>query len=180
MRRDAPLGRLVVLVAGIGLGQAWLIAGAQKPAGSADLKPAPMAQKSVGEKVSGPGCSERIVVPDESFRALQGGGLRDASVWVDDIDTGLFGGYQPFNVFVVTGRLYAPFQLAEGKLGRDNFVKFTAKNYNTVTQGPLVVSMEHPQGQLGFVQDDRRYSLRVVEVQTSTFNRDAIIVQVCW
>ena len=81
------------------------------------------------------GCGDAFTMPDASFRALEG--VRDASVWVDEIDSGLLGGFEPFAVYVVTGKLYAPFQLKQGKLGRDNFRKYTASNYNTQPQGPL-------------------------------------------
>ena len=117
-------------------------------------------------------------MPNASFRALEG--VRDASVWVDDIDSGLLGGFEPFEVYVVTGKLYAPFQLKEGKLVRDNFRKYTAKNYNTQLQGPLRISATQPRGQLGFVQDDRRFTLKVTSVQPSTFDRDTITLQLCW
>ena len=124
------------------------------------------------------GCGTPFVMPNASFRALEG--VRDASVWVDDIDSGLLGGFEPFAVYVVTGKLYAPFQLKEGKLGRDNFRKYTAKNYNTQLQGPLTISATRPRGQLGFVQDDRRFTLKVTSVQPSTFDRDTITLQLCW
>ena len=116
-------------------------------------------------------------MPDASFRALEG--VRDASVWVDEIDSGLLGGFEPFAVYVVTGKLYAPFQLKQGKLGRDNFRKYTEKNYNTQPQGPLTISKDRPSGQLGFVQDDRRFTLKV-SVQPSTFDRDTVTIQLCW
>jgi hypothetical protein len=173
-RRRTDLGLLawlLIVAAGIALAQVWL-AGQQKPAPKPTQKPV--------AKTSGPGCTPPFTVPDQSFRTLTGGGLRDAAIWVDDIDSGIFGGFEPFEVYVVTGRLYAPFQLAQGKLGRDNFRKYTKGNYNTMSQGPLVLTQQRPVGQLGFVQDERRFSLRVTGVQPSAWDRDAITAQLCW
>jgi hypothetical protein len=191
-RRRTDLGLLgwaFIVAAGIALAQVWL-AGQQKPAPKpttaaapavkATLPAAPVQQKAPSTKTSGPGCTAPFTVPDQSFRTLTGGGLRDAAIWVDDIDSGVFGGFEPFEVYVVTGRLYAPFQLAQGRLGKDNFRRYTAGNYNTLSQGPLVITPERPVGQLGFVQDDRRFSLRVTGVQPSTWDRDTISVQLCW
>jgi hypothetical protein len=189
------LGWLLIVAAGIALAQVWL-SGQQKPAPKPTPKPAApatpapslkaavpaaqAAQKATAGKTSGPGCTPPFTVPDQSFRTLTGGGLRDAAIWVDDIDSGVFGGFEPFEVYVVTGRLYAPFQLAQGKLGRDNFRKYTKGNYNTMSQGPLVLTQQRPVGQLGFVQDERRFSLRVTGVQPSAWDRDAITAQLCW
>ncbi|MEO5823398.1 MAG: hypothetical protein ABIT71_23080 [Vicinamibacteraceae bacterium] len=173
--------RAIVAVAGIVLAQAWILAGGQdkavsgKPAGKAmQVQQAP--QK--GAAPPAPGCGKPFVVPDESFRVLDG--VRDASVWVGDIDSGLLGGFDPFDIYVVTGRLYAPFQLKQGKLGRDNFRKYTANNYNTVRQGPLTLSDQRPRGDLPFTQDERRFTLKVTGIQPSTFGRDTITVQLCW
>ena len=173
--------KALIVIAGIGLAQPWTLAGGQsKPANPAiqvQQKQAPAA-KGATKGARGPGCSAAFVMPNASFRALEG--VRDASVWVDEIDSGLLGGFEPFAVYVVTGKLYAPFQLKQGKLGRDNFRKYTANNYNTQVQGPLTISADRPSGQLGFVQDDRRFTLKVTSVQPSTFNRDTVTIQLCW
>ena len=163
--------------AGIALAQAWIVAAGQaKPAAPAvqvRQKAAPAA-KGAGA----PGCGASFVMPNASFRVLEG--IRDASVWVDDIDSGLVRGFAPFQVYVVTGKLYAPFQLKQGKLGRDNFRKYTANNYNTQPHGPLTIADTQPTGQLGFVQDGRRFTLKVTGVQPSTFDRDTVTLQLCW
>jgi hypothetical protein len=173
MRPD--VARAVLVAAGIALAPGWAWAGEQKPAIQVQQAPprAP-AQK----RVVVPGCGQPFVVPDESFRALDG--VRDASLWVDDIDSGVFGGFAAFDVYVVTGRLYAPFQLKQGKLGKANFRKYTANNYNTVAHGPLTISDKRPSGDLRFTQDDRAFTLKVTGIQPSTFDRDTITVQLCW
>lgn len=166
---SSGLGRALVAVAGIWLAQPWALAGAQtKPAKPVAAKPASRS----------PGCGKPFVMPDQSFRALED--VRDASLWVDDIDSGLFGGFDAFDVYVVTGRLYAPFQLKQGKLGGHNFRRYTANNYNTVTQGPLTITAQRPRGDLAFTQDGRTFTLKVTGVQPSTFGRDTITVQLCW
>jgi hypothetical protein len=171
------LTRALLAAAGIALAQAWALAGGQaKPAAPAVQVQQKKVPAERGAGVSG--CGAPFVMPDASFRTLEG--VRDASIWVDDIDSGLLSGFEPFEVYVVTGKLYAPFQLREGKLGRDNFRKYTANNYNTQPQGPLRIVDTHPKGQLAFVQDDRRFTLKVTSVQPSTFNRDTITLQLCW
>ena len=160
------LAGILVAIAGIGLAQAWLQAGGQGKSDAGKAKP------------PASGCGTAFTMADASFRTLEG--VRDASVWADDIDSSLLGGFQPFEVYVVTGKLYAPFQLKEGKLGRDNFRKYTANNYNTQPQGPLTIADSHPRGQLAFVQDDRRYVLKVTSVTPSKLDRDTLTIQLCW
>jgi hypothetical protein len=169
--------KALVVMVGIGLAQPWTSAGGQaKPANPAVQVQQKQAPATKGHR--GPGCGESFAMPDASFRALEG--VRDASVWVDEIDSGLLGGFEPFAVYVVTGKLYAPFQLKQGKLGRDNFRKYTANNYNTQPHGPLTIADTQPTGQLGFVQDGRRFTLKVTGVQPSTFDRDTVTLQLCW
>lgn len=190
MRGSAGVGRVLVVAAGIVLAQAWGLAGGQsKPEAARPMLRVDPVARQKGEPAKGapakavspppkPGCGTPFVMPDESFRILDD--VRDASLWVDDIDSGLFGGFDAFDVYIVTGRLYAPFQLKHGKLGRDNFRKYTANNYNTVKQGPLAISSARPHGDLVFTQDGRTFTLKVTRVQPSTFDRDTITVQLCW
>lgn len=70
--------------------------------------------------------------------------------------------------------------MKQGKLGRDNFRKYTTGNYNTQPHRPLTIAATQPTGQLGFVQDGRRFTLRVTSVQPSTFDRDTVTLQLCW
>ena len=169
--RSSAAGRALVVCAGVALGQAWTLAGGSEQAAKVAPSMQARAQKTAG------GCGPSVTMPDESFQALQG--VRDTTVWVDDIDSGLSGRFSPFQVFIVTGKVYAPLQLKQGKLGRDAFQKLTTGNYNTQRFGPLVVPSSG-KGQLSFVQDGRPYTLRVLGVASSTFNRDTITVQLCW
>jgi hypothetical protein len=185
MSGSVGLGRAFLVAAGIGLAQAWALAGEQaRPEPAARVAQAPPQKGSAAKAAAAsraarpPGCGPSFVMPDESFRMLDD--VRDASLWVDDIDSGLLGGFAAFDVYVVTGKLYAPFQLKHGKLGRDNFRKYTANNYNTVKQGPLAISSARPRGDLAFTQDGRAFTLRVKSVQPSTFDRDTITVELCW
>ena len=166
--RSSAAGRALVLCAGVALGQSWALAGEQA------VKAGPAMPARV-QKAAG-GCGQAVTLPDASFQALSG--VRDTTVWVDDIDSGLGGRFSPFEVYVVTGKVYAPFQLKQGKLGRDAFRKLTAGNYNAQVSGPLVI--RSGTGDLRFVQDGRSYTLRVLGVAPSTFNRDTITVQLCW
>ena len=165
MSNSRPPGRLgsaLVLCAGIALGQ---------PKGPSTIqKAAPVP----------PGCASSIVVPDSSFTALSGGGLRDVSVWVDDVDSGLSGRFDPFEVYVVTGRVSAPFTLKAGTLSRDAFVKFTGGNYNTMVDGPIVVSRGTRQGQRTVSRNGRAFTVKVLGVQAAAFSRDTVTIQLCW
>jgi hypothetical protein len=127
-----------------------------------------------------PGCTSAVVVPDASFVALSGGGVRDASVWIDDIDAGLGGRFPPLEVYVVTGRVSAPFTLKQGQLSRDAFLRFTRGNYNTVVAQPIVVDAGRRRGQGTFTQDGRTFTLKVLDVQIATFARDTITIELCW
>jgi hypothetical protein len=181
--RAAGVSRAIVAAAGIALAQAWTLAGAQAPPAQktpVPVAPAVQAQPATIRKAAPrpPGCGQPFVMPDESFRMLDD--VRNASLWVDDIDSGLFGGFDPFEIYVVTGRLYAPFQLRHGKLTRASFRTYTADNYNTLRQGPLTLSAQRPQGEIAFSQDDRRYTVKVIGIQPSTLDRDTITVQLCW
>jgi hypothetical protein len=168
--RSSAAGRALVICAGVALGQAWALAGGERST---------QAGTSMQARVqrAGSGCGQAVVMPDESFQALQG--VRDTTVWVDDVDSGLSGRFNPFEVYVVTGKVYAPFQLKQGKLGREAFQRLTGGNYNAQRFGPLRVPSSG-KGQLSFVQDGRPYVLRVLGVAPATFNRDTISVQVCW
>jgi hypothetical protein len=167
--------RALVVAAAFALAQVSSLAGGQAKQAAPALK----AQQKAAVKGTGtPGCGSPFVLSDSSFRTLEG--VRDASVWIDDIDSGLLRGFAPFAVYVVTGRLYAPFQLKQGKLGRDNFRKYTANNYNTQLHGPLTIAETQPRGQLAFEQDGRRFTLKVTGVQSATFSGDAVTLQLCW
>jgi hypothetical protein len=126
------------------------------------------------------GCDQPRILGDKAFYALTGGGLRDTAVWIDDIDSGLSGRFLPFKVIVVTGRVSAPFPLKEGDLSSDAFVKFTANNYNTQLQAPIVVDKETRRGERAFTQGGRTFTLKVLSVQAATFSRDTVTVQLCW
>jgi hypothetical protein len=160
-----------VVCAGVALGQAWTVAAR----GEQSSKVAPPTQANVQQKGAS-GCGQPFAMPDESFVTLAG--VRDTTVWVDDVDSGLSGRFNPFPVYVVTGKVYAPFQLRQGKLGRDAFRKLTNGNYNAQLFGPLVV--KGGPAQLSFVQDGRGYTLRVLNVAASTFKGDTITIQLCW
>ena len=177
MSTSQPSGRIgatLALCAGVALGQAWAFAEPQRP-GVAPRAMAPQQAPAIP-----PGCGEKMLVPDASFVALSGGGVHDASVWIDDIDSGLSGRFAPFEVYVVTGRVSAPFTLPQGKLSRDGFLKFTGGNYNTVVEKPIVVDDGTRRGQRAFTQGGRTFTLRVLDVQASTFTRDAVTIQLCW
>jgi hypothetical protein len=170
-------GRILIVCAGIALGQAWAFADPQSGKPGADAKAAQA--KPAIQKIA-PGCAPAVTMLEQSFQALAGGGLRDAVVWVDDVDSGWRGSFRPFNVYVVTGKVYPPFQLKQGQLGRDAFAKLTNDSYNMERAGPLVITPEARAGSLRFMQDGRGFTLKVLGVKESTFARDSVTVQLCW
>jgi hypothetical protein len=182
----ASLGRAVLVSAGIALAQTSVQTVEQpkpmlaKPVIQTQREPTVQRGDQKQRGAPAPGCGNAFTIPDQSFRALDKDRVRDASVWVDDIDSGLLSGFDAFKVFVVTGRLYAPFQLTQGRLERQNFVKYTTNNYNTLSQGPLTLSDQQPQGELSFTQDGRQFRIKVSNVHASTFGHDTVSVQLCW
>jgi hypothetical protein len=150
-------GTIAVLCAGLALGQMWTHA-----------QSAPH------------GCGPATSVGDAAFYPLTGGGLRDAAVWIDDVDSGLSGRFLPFEVYVVTGRVSAPFSLKEGKLSRGAFLKVTGGNYNTIVAKPIVVDKDTRRGERSFTQGGRTFTLKVLGVQAATFSRDTVTLQLCW
>ena len=196
-RRPSRWATTLALCGGVALGQAWAFAQPPKPAATrtvpragtphrapaqAPPKPATVQQAPVFQQVAPPppGCGPAITVGDAAFYPLTGGGLRDASVWIDDVDSGLSGRFLPFEVYVVTGRVSSPFSLKEGQLSRGAFLKFTTGNYNTVVEKPIVVDKETRRGERAFMQGGRRFTLKVLGVQAATFSRDTVTLQLCW
>jgi|EndMetStandDraft_4_1072995.scaffolds.fasta_scaffold08140_2 hypothetical protein len=167
------LGSALVLCAGVTLGQAWV---------SAQPKPATVRQAPPAFRQAAPpsGCAPAVTVGDAAFYALTGGGLRDAAVWIDDVDSGLSGRFLPFQVVVVVGRVSAPFSLKEGKLSREAFLKYTNGNYNTLVAPPIVVDKDTRRGERAFTQSGRTFVLKVLGVQAATFSRDTVTLQLCW
>jgi hypothetical protein len=193
-RPASRLGTTLALCAGVTLGHTWAFAQPPKPTSTrttprpsaprqAPVKPATVQQAPpVFQQAAPPppGCAPAVTVGDAAFYPLSGGGLRDASVWIDDIDSGLSGRFLPFEVYVVTGRVSAPFSLKEGKLTRDGFQKYTGGNYNTVVEKPIVVDRDTRRGERAFRQGGRTFTLKILNVQAATFSRDTVTLQLCW
>jgi hypothetical protein len=190
-RPASRLGTTLALCAGVALGQAWAYAQPparrpaprptaprQTPAKPVTVQQAPPVFQQVAPPP--PGCGPATTVGDAAFYALSGGGLRDATVWIDDIDSGLSGRFVPFEVYVVTGRVSAPFSLKEGKLTREAFLTYTRGNYNTVVEKAIVVDKDTRRGERAFRQGGRTFTLKVLDVQAATFSRDTITLQLCW
>jgi len=119
----------------------------------------------------------------KSFVRIDGLGLKFAFVWVDDIQSKLVGGYDPFDVFVVTGKIYSPFEMATGKLERDAFERLTKPGRNIDRFGPLTVPSAFPRGQaptLRFATASGKYQVRLTAVKPARFGgEDLVTYQVC-
>jgi hypothetical protein len=111
--------------------------------------------------------------------------LVNAFAWVDNIDSQFFGGYAPFDIYVLVGRIYPPFSTTAGRLTRDAFMRLSDSkaDLNNDRTGPLRVPSK-------FGRDNRltpafsigksRFFLRVVRVQTDRGgDNERVTVQVC-
>ena len=97
-------------------------------------------------------------------------------IWEQVADPALFLG-RPF-------RLRGRTRLGRTRLGRTRRNRHRLGHRRGVglvgIMGPLRIVDTHPKGQLAFVQDGRRFMLKVTSVQPSTFDRDTITLQLCW
>jgi hypothetical protein len=135
---------------------------------------------------SSPGRAECLPardLPQKSFARIDGLGLKFAFVWVDDIQSRFVGGYDPFDVFVVTGKIYSPFEMATGKLERGAFDRLTKPGRNIDRFGPVSVPTTFPKGQpptLRFATASGKYQVRLMAVKPARFGGDDVMTfQVC-
>jgi hypothetical protein len=129
-----------------------------------------------------PDCSGAIGVPERSFQQLPSP-AKYAYVWVDDIDSKVFGGYNPFPVYVLVGGTYSPFQARSGKLDRTLFDKVSQAAYDAKRFGPLLVSsatVQNGRAVLGFTSGPRKLSIKVVGVTSRLVGEDSMQLQLCW
>jgi hypothetical protein len=127
-------------------------------------------------------CLPVMDVPQKSFARVEGLGLKFAFVWIDDIGTTLVGGYDPFDLFVVTGRIYSPFEMPTGRLERAAFERLSTPSRNIERFGPLRVPPSFSPRQpptLRFVYGSSRYQVRMMAVKPSRFGDDRVTLQVC-
>jgi hypothetical protein len=130
----------------------------------------------------GSDCLASLELPQKSFRRLDGLGLKFAFAWVDDIESKVLGGYSPFDLFIVTGRIFSPFELPRGTLERAAFERLSAPNQNIERTGPLRVPNSFSPAQppaLRFNNAGATYQLRVLAVKASRMGDDAVTIQVC-
>jgi hypothetical protein len=133
---------------------------------------------SVHAGQSGGACSPPLRVQNKSFQQL-GPPSKFAYVWVDDIGSKLFGGFDPFDIFVVTGTAYSPFQAVRGPMERGALMKLTS-NYNARRSEPLRVTPQNvPNARLPFTDLNGRFYLKVLQVEPSTLGKDVVTVQLC-
>jgi hypothetical protein len=127
-------------------------------------------------------CLPVMDLAQKSFARVEGLGLKFTFVWIDDIGTTLVGGYDPFDMFVVTGRIYSPFEMPNGRLERAAFERLSAPSRNIERFGPLRVpasfSRQRPPT-LRFVYGGSRYQVRTIAVKPSRFGDDQVAIQVC-
>lgn len=119
----------------------------------------------------------------KSFARIDGLGVKFAFVWIDDIRSKFVGGYDPFDLFVVTGRIYSPFEMATGKLERPAFERLSRPSRNIERFGPFTVPSGFPRDRppaFRFTSGGADYVLRVVSVQPARFGGEGVMsYQVC-
>lgn len=111
--------------------------------------------------------------------------LVNAFAWVDNIDSRFFGGYAPFDIYVLVGRIYPPFSTTTGRFPRDAFMRLSDSkaDLNNARTGPLRVPSTFRgdnRPTLAFSVGKSRFLLRVVRVQTDRGgDNERVNVQVC-
>ena len=109
----------------------------------------------------------------KSFARIDGLDVKFAFVWVDDIQSKFVGGYDPFDVFVVTGRIYSPFEMASGKLERPAFERLSRPSRNIERFGPFppaALPRDRPAA-FRFDSGGAPYELRVTAVRPAALRR---------
>lgn len=122
-------------------------------------------------------CGAPFQVAQNSFRRLS---PRNAFVWVDGIQSGFTGGYSPFQVVVVVGSAYPPFNADQGRLDANGFARLMKGAYG-VSRANATVSPAAVKTGLGvpFTAAQQRHVLRVVSVQASMSGNNAVTVMLC-
>ena len=124
-------------------------------------------------------CSKQVSVSEQSFQQLENP-ARHAYVWVGEIRSSLFGNYDPFDVYVLVGQTFPPFQAPSGRLDRASLDRIVGAAYNTDRFGPLRVTADligANRAQLPFKSADRPFTLKVVSVNARAA---ATELQICW
>ena len=138
------------------------------------------AQPSARRKAT---CLPARDLPQKTFMRLDGLDLKFTYVWVDDIQSKFVGGYDPFDLFVVVGRVYSPFEMSSGKLERGAFERLSRPGRNLERFGPLTVPASFPPREpptLRFTSGSGRYQVRTIGVKPARFGGDDIVtIQVC-
>ena len=107
--------------------------------------------------------------------------LQNAYLWVDDIESKILGGWNPFKIYVVVGRIYPPFGSPTGKLARNDFERLiTRDNVNNELFGPLQVpSQWQTTPKLTFKVGQSEFYLEVVQVQSVLVGDDSVEFRLC-
>ena len=127
-------------------------------------------------------CSAEVRVMEKSFQQLPAP-ARNAYVWADDINSRIFGGYNPFPVYVLVGGTYSPFQAPSGKLDRASFEKVAQATYGARRYGPIAVSpasVQNGSALLTFTSGTLRISMKVLSVTSKFVSGDSMQVKLCW
>jgi len=141
---------------------------------------APIVSRPAAVQAQGGRCAPPVRIENKSFRQLDPP-ARLSYVWVDDIGSKFLGGFDPFDIYVVTGQAYAPFQAPSGPLERGAFLRLTQDAYNVRRHGPMrVMPQNRATARLDFANGKNRFFLKVVDVQTSYVGNDVAVVQLCW
>lgn len=122
-------------------------------------------------------CGPPFRVAQSSFQRLA---ARNAFVWVDGIQSGFTGGYSPFQIVVVVGSAYPPFNADQGRLDAGGFARLMKGAYG-VSRANATVSSAAVKTGVGvpFTAAQQKHVLRVVSVQASMSGANAVTVMLC-
>jgi hypothetical protein len=124
---------------------------------------------------------QRLSAPAKPWNAS----LANAFVWVDNINSRIFGGYEPFDVYILVGRIYPPFSSNNGRLTRDAFLRLSdaKKDLNNNRTGPIRVPATFTGEQRlapAFAIGKGRFFLRAVRMQLQRMgDNERIVLRVC-
>ena len=127
-------------------------------------------------------CSAEVRVMEKSFQQLPAP-ARNTYVWADDINSRIFGGYNPFPVYVLVGGAYSPFQASSGKLDRTSFEQVAQATYGAKRYGPMAVSpasVQNGSAVVTFTSGTLKISMKVLSVTSRFVSGDSMQVKLCW
>jgi hypothetical protein len=119
-------------------------------------------------------CGARFEVVQRHFQKINHPAFEGLYFYTGDIHSSVMG-FSPFDLFLVSGKVYPPFSKDKGRLKEPDFFNLF-KNDQAFTVTPLRIS--HPQGSVKFSVQGAAFTVNY-SVKPAWFADDKIQVQVC-